>query len=84
MGGSVILTHWGAAAVRTEGNARVRSLVGRVMRLVGGLLMARHEMASRWRKDDRRIVGRRMVVWIGGLGQRRIRKTKPIYRCEGL
>lgn len=54
MGGSVILTHWAAALLLV----RVRLWLESVIRFGGGLLMARDEMTRKWRKSDRRSVGR--------------------------
>ena len=40
-------------------------LLGRVIRLAGGLLMDKGETGRRWRrKQDRRTRGGRMVVWL--------------------
>ena len=61
MGGSVILTHWAAPAVR-EGT-RVRLVVERVIRFVGGLTRAREEMGRMGRKrEDKRAVERRIAM----------------------
>lgn len=56
MGGSVILTHSGSKML-----VRVRLLLDRLIRLAGGLLMAKDEMVRGSRKNERRTAGRRMV-----------------------
>ena len=48
MGGSVILTHSGIGIVRAE--VKVLLMVERVMRLVGGLVIAVHETERKWRE----------------------------------
>ena len=48
MGGSVILTHSGTGIVRAE--VKVLLMVERVMRLVGGLVIAVHETERTWRE----------------------------------
>lgn len=68
MGGSVILTHSGSKML-----VRVRLLLDRLIRLAGGLLLAKDEMVRDSRKNERRTAGRRMVYWRDGLGQGKYR-----------
>ena len=60
MGGSVILMHSALSSVR-EG-ARVRFVVERLIRLVGGILRAREEMRKGRNGEATRAAERRMAI----------------------